>query len=102
MALELDGHRVRVALSADEALQIVETVQPLCVLLDFSMPGMDGLELAQHIKAKFGEDVVLVAISGADASYPRVAETFALVDHHFVKPAPLDEIRMILGLDTRF
>lgn len=102
MALELDGHSVRVALSADEALRIVDTVQPLCVLLDFSMPGMDGLDLARRIKEKFGEDVVMVAISGADASYPRVAETFALVDHHFTKPAPLDEIRKILGPDTRF
>jgi CheY-like chemotaxis protein len=93
--LELDGYCVEVALSAEKAIEALDLAQPLCVLLDFNMPGMDGLSLARHIKSRFGDDVVLIAITGANSALPRVAETFALVDHYFTKPIPLVEFRKI-------
>jgi CheY-like chemotaxis protein len=93
--LELDGYSVHVALSAEKAIEALDLAQPLCVLLDFNMPGMDGLSLARHIKGKYGDDVVLIAITGASSALPRVAETFALVDHYFPKPIPLVDFRKI-------
>lgn len=93
--LELDGYRVHVALSAEQAIESLDFCQPLCVLLDFNMPGMDGLSLARHIKDRFADDVVLIAVTGASSSLPRVAETFALVDHYFPKPVPMKEFRQI-------
>jgi CheY-like chemotaxis protein len=73
----------------------LEQYQPLCVFLDFQMPGMDGLELARHIKRKFGDDVVLVAYTGMAESNARVNEVFAVVDHYFIKPIPQAELRKI-------
>jgi DNA-binding response OmpR family regulator len=95
MALELDGYRVQIAHSVPEALAAVSRSRPLCVLLDISMPGMDGLDLVKNLRSRFGDDVVLVAITGASDSQPRVAETFNLVDHYFTKPADPAELRKI-------
>lgn len=93
--LETDGYRVRVALSGQEAMAALEVYQPLCVLLDFQMPDMDGLDLAREIKAKFGDDVVLIACTGMSESNERVAEAFVVVDHYFMKPIPTAELRKI-------
>lgn len=96
MVLELDGYSARVVYSAADALQVVAETQPLCVMLDIHMPGMDGLDLARQLRAKFGDDVVLVAITGSDVGEERVAEALALVDHHYTKPVSPELIRQLL------
>ncbi|WP_394787127.1 response regulator [Rhodoferax sp.] len=95
MLLEIDGYSVRTAFSAQEALDLIESATPLCVLLDITMPGMDGLDLARHLRAKFADDVILVAVTGNSGSEPRINATFALVDHHFIKPVHPDDIRRL-------
>ena len=47
--LELDGHTVVTAKSAEEGLKKVETEAPDLVVLDIRMPGMDGLEAMGRI-----------------------------------------------------
>lgn len=48
---ELHGLRAVVAESGEEALQLLTTHHPALVLLDLSMPGMDGLITLKKIKA---------------------------------------------------
>lgn len=100
LLLEGDGYETRIALSGEEAMAALQQYQPLCVFLDFQMPGMDGLELAKQIKQKFGDDVILVAFTGMAESNARVAEAFAVVDHYFMKPIPQDELRKIFPPKT--
>ena len=50
--LELEGHDVRLADDGYAALRAVAAERPDCVVLDVSMPGMDGLETAAHIKSR--------------------------------------------------
>lgn len=94
--LRADGYQVFTAYSAEQALQLVAEHRPQCVLLDISMPGMDGQELAALLRRQNGDDVVLVAITGRSAEEPRVAGTFALVDHYFRKPVDPKELRKVL------
>lgn len=47
--LELDGHRVVTAQTAEEGLRKVESESPDLVVLDIRMPGMDGLEAMGRI-----------------------------------------------------
>ena len=94
--LELLGHRTQAAYSAVEALACARASQPLCVMLDISMPGMDGLDLAREFRRTCGDDVVLVAVTGHSADDPRVSETFAIVDHYFTKPVSTDDLRRVL------
>lgn len=50
LARELDNIRVITAMSGDEALELLETTLPDCVILDYNMPGMNGLELLTAIR----------------------------------------------------
>lgn len=47
-----DGHRVRTAQSGVEALRKVEEREPEVILLDVSMPGMDGIEVLRWLRAR--------------------------------------------------
>ena len=50
--LEEEGYEVLTALSGREALEIQETSDLDLTLTDMKMPGMDGIKLLEHIKAK--------------------------------------------------
>eukprot|EP01031_Cornospumella_fuschlensis_P004824 gene4824-6038_t len=86
MVLKLDGFAVSTALNGAQALAAIAKARPDCMLVDFGMPDMDGLDLVRIIRERHGDDIILVAVTGWSEDKPRVAETFALVDHHFTKP----------------
>jgi signal transduction histidine kinase/CheY-like chemotaxis protein len=46
------GFTVRAAASGQEALQIVESTLPMGIVLDLMMPGMDGFELLDSLRAR--------------------------------------------------
>jgi diguanylate cyclase (GGDEF)-like protein len=50
-ALNLAGYRVTTATDGDEALAAIESFHPDLVITDVMMPGMNGYELAQRIRA---------------------------------------------------
>lgn len=50
------------ACSADEALDVIDRVEPRLVLVDVRMPGIDGVETAMRIRDTH-PDVVVVLIS---------------------------------------
>lgn len=49
--LKDQGYQVSVATSGAKALEVLTRVRPDLILLDVMMPGMDGFETCQHIKA---------------------------------------------------
>ena len=94
--LRLDGFVTRTARDGSSALAAVSEFMPHCVLLDVGMPGMDGLELVRHLRAQYGDEIVLVAVTGGDMQDERVAGTLERVDHYLRKPVDPNELTKIL------
>lgn len=95
-SLRMDGYDVRTAADGVAALALIDTWRPHCVLLDIEMPLMDGCEVSRTLRDRYGDDIVLVAVTGWGEDNARVAESFARVDHHLRKPVKLQELRVIL------
>jgi CheY-like chemotaxis protein len=49
--LEANGFLVSSARTAEEGLRLARKLLPDLVLMDFSLPGMDGLSATKHLKA---------------------------------------------------
>lgn len=94
--LKLDGYAVRTAYGGEQAVAVVEHFRPHCILLDISMPGMDGLELTKLMRERYGDDVVLIAMTGSASDDRRVHDTFARVDHYLPKPITSEQLRKVL------
>ncbi|MCK5237448.1 MAG: response regulator [Deltaproteobacteria bacterium] len=63
LLLEAEGYNVLVTDNAKEALKIIETELPSLVILDFMLPGTDGLEVLKQIKLT-NIDTDVIAITG--------------------------------------
>src|SRR5260221_4098432 len=60
-----DGHRVRTATSGKKALAMVDEREPEVVLLDVSMPGMDGYEVLRRLRTRRGGGPAVLMLTAA-------------------------------------
>ena len=58
--LESEGYSVVLAQSGPEALAMMKEEQPSLVLLDYMMPGMNGLDVLRVIKKTHGQTKVII------------------------------------------
>jgi signal transduction histidine kinase len=63
--LSENGHRVRTATSGTEALNRVAEREPELVLLDVSMPGMDGVEVLRHLRERRNGGPAVIMLTAA-------------------------------------
>ena len=97
MLLRLWGHEVTVARNGPAALRAAETRHPQVALLDISLPGMDGHELARRLRSQPGlGPLVLVALTGWGQDEDRRRSQEAGFDHHLTKPVELSALQELL------
>jgi CheY-like chemotaxis protein len=90
--LNVVGYDTRACFDGPSALAEAAEFRPDVCMLDISMPGMDGYELARRLRTLLGRPllVAVTAVTGADFEQ-RAAE--AGFDRWFAKPAdPLEVI----------
>lgn len=94
--LQADGYTVKMAHDGAGALALIDGFQPHCVLLDIDMPTMDGHELASRLRLRFGDAVVLIAVTGWGRADDRFTKVFELFDHYLRKPFELAVLHKVL------
>jgi DNA-binding response OmpR family regulator len=91
MLLSLTGYEVRTAALGEEALVLARTFDPHVVLLDLTLPGVSGEEVAQRLRESAGAACpLLIATSGRPIAARGVEASY--FDHHFLKPLPVSRI----------
>ena len=83
--LRQDRHTVEVAHSGAAAIDAARTFRPQVALIDLGMPGMNGFEVAERLRAAL-DDVVLVAVSGYSGDESRRRARAAGFDEYVIKP----------------
>jgi len=96
--LEMDGHLVRTAHSGPAALEAAAAFRPDVIILDIGLPGLDGYQVAQRLRADPTlRDVALIAASGYGQQADLQRSREAGFDRHLVKPLDPHELREILA-----
>jgi two-component system, OmpR family, response regulator MprA len=90
-ALELDGYAVTQADDGYEALRQVGADPPDVIVLDVSMPALDGLQVCRRMRAD-GDRTPILMLTARDAIGDRVSGLDAGADDYLVKPFALDEL----------
>ena len=91
VGLELEGFSVVPASGGRAALEAVPRVRPAAMLLDLTMPDLDGLEVLKRLRAA-GEEVPVCVLSARDEVDDRVSGLQAGADDYVVKPFALEEV----------
>jgi DNA-binding response OmpR family regulator len=94
--LRIDGYDVRVAHDGASALSVIAEHRPHCALFDIDMPGLNGAELAARLRDQYGDDIVLIAVTGWGEEDRRVASAFSQADHYLRKPVDTAALRKLL------
>jgi signal transduction histidine kinase/CheY-like chemotaxis protein len=85
--LRLGGHDVRTSYDGAGALELCKRFQPSVAILDISMPGMDGHELARALATLLaGRPPYLIALSGLGRENDRERGSKSGFREYLVKP----------------
>src|SRR6187455_3037590 len=95
MILEYDGYDVLEASSGPEGVALAEKEAPDLVFLDVKMPGMDGLEALQRIKA-VNDTLPVVIISGHGTVSTAVEATKAGAFDFIEKPLASERVLLTI------
>jgi DNA-binding response OmpR family regulator len=85
-----EGHDVTLASSGPEALDFLKSSRPDLIILDISMPGMDGIEALGKILAK--DKTMPVILNTAYSTYKDNFMTWS-ADAYVVKSGDLTELK---------
>jgi CheY-like chemotaxis protein len=94
--LRLYGHEVKTALGGRSALEAAKASAPDVVLLDISMPDMDGFEVARQLRQILPGNVLIVALTALGLAEDRKRCFEAGFDQHFVKPVHPSQVEKLL------
>lgn len=100
--LTMKGHHCCTAFAGPAALEMASEFEPDAVVLDIGMPGMNGYDVVQHLRATpRGEKFTLIAVTGWGQEADRRQSAAAGFDHHLVKPVDINVLEGLLTATGR-
>lgn len=87
----LDGHSCDYAADGQAALSLLSLSHFDVMLLDVSLPRIDGLDVARHVR-QAGNMIPILMLTARDAVVDRVAGLDAGADDYVIKPFALEEV----------
>ena len=96
------GHDTIKARNGREAVELVRTERPDCVLMDVVMPEMDGLEATAQLKNdKETAHIPVIIITGLDSRKDRLSGIAIGADDFLTKPIDQEELALRLRNNLR-
>jgi cyclic di-GMP phosphodiesterase len=97
-----DHYELAMARSGEDCLRQIETAQPIVILLDIMMPGIDGYETCRRIKAApEGKQRQVILVSAKASARERIKGYEAGADDYLVKPFDHDELLAKVSINVR-
>ena len=85
--LTKEGFIVKTCLNGTSAIKVIDEFQPNLIVLDVMMPGMDGIETCEIIRANSNYDNIIIAfLTARSEDYSQVAGLEAGADDYINKP----------------
>lgn len=98
--LSEEGFQALLELSGDGGLATALEVRPEAVILDLSLPGMDGLEVCRELRAR-ALTMPVIMLTARDAVPDRVRGLDAGADDYVTKPFAIEELLARLRAQLR-
>jgi two-component system response regulator MprA len=90
-SLTFEGYDVLTATDGEQALRAAENDRPELIVLDVTMPVLDGLEVCRRLRAR-GDVRPVLMLTARDGVSDRVAGLDAGADDYLVKPFAYEEL----------
>ena len=93
------GYEVSRVESAEEGLEQINTFRPAIVLLDFNLPGMDGLEMLAELRRR-DRRIKVILVTGQGSEQVAVDAMKAGAHDYLTKPVVLGKLKLVLEKAT--
>src|SRR6185437_1832059 len=95
--LEMAGHKVVEATDGEQAVKVALEKKPAIILMDLSLPKLDGLAATREIRRHKGlPNVPILAVSAHDGDESRAAALEAGCDDYVTKPIDFDQLNTLV------
>ncbi|MCA1565544.1 MAG: response regulator [Acidobacteria bacterium] len=95
--LEMSGYQVIEAVDGKEAVEVAESSRPDLILMDLSLPRLDGLDATRRIRELDGPGrIPIVAVSAHDTNDFHADALAAGCNEYVTKPIDFDELDALL------
>lgn len=88
--LKKEGYVVYCAYDGNEAIQLVEEIQPDLILLDIMLPQKDGMEVCREIRKKY--EMPIIMLTAKDSEIDKVLGLELGADDYVTKPFSTREL----------
>ena len=100
--LEMSGYRVVEAVNGQQAVETARRERPDIILMDLSLPMLDGLAATRRIREQDGlSSVPIVAVSAHDSADFHAEALAAGCDEYVTKPIDFDQLVQLLNSLTK-